>query len=303
MDLFFLLSGFILNHVYSNSDQISWKGFYKSRIARVFPLYYLTLIAIIGISVAFSLLYGREDSRLDFGYITQNLLMLSGWLGMGSVSHAAYNDPSWSVCVEVFLYFAIFPVLFLTRKRIRGLFTHLALIALLSLGVSCVYVFDLYRYELFYFLPRGICGFMAGFYIRSLFRHYSFPPVIIRLAGITGLLIAAVAIPNVIPRSLLPLAFPLIVFATATDTGIFCKIMKGGVFQYLGDRSYSIYLWHWPVFELTNFLFLGKDNARAQAHAFDHQLWTIASLMVLAVVSELSYRYFECPMRDRIRKC
>lgn len=301
VDLFFLLSGFILNHVYSNSDQINWKQFYKSRIARVFPLYYLTLFAFILLDLIFYQIAGRDSGRLDLLSITRSIFMVSvsGWFG--TRGETAYNPASWSVCVEVFLYFAIFPIIFLTQKRVKGLLVHLVLIGSLSFGVSCAYLFDLP--ERYYFLTRGICGFMAGFYIRSLLRHYSFHPLIIRFVGITGLFFAALAIPNFIPRGTLPLAFPLIIFATAYDTGYFSQIMKLPVFQYLGDRSYSIYLWHLPIYELSRLLFLGNNIEPSHDYALGLKLWMFGSFFVLLFfIAELSYRYFELPMRNLIRK-
>lgn len=304
VDLFFILSGFILNHVYSNSDKISWKKFYKARIGRIFPLYYLTLFFMIALDVVWSQFFGRETGRLDFLYILQNLFMLSGWMGLdieGPLGGTAYNSPAWSVSVEVFLYFAIFPLLFLTQRKVKGLFTHLALIGSFAFGVSCVYLFDLP--DRYYFITRGICGFTAGFYIRSLMRHYSFPRPFVRFIGIFGLLLTAVAIPAYIPRGTLPLWFALIVFATAYDSGPFCKTLKNGLFQYLGDRSYSIYLWHLPLLELIRLFFLGNDIAASFDHSFALKVSMFGTFgIALFIVSELSYRYFECPMRNLIRK-
>ena len=68
---------------------------------------------------------------------------------------------------------------------------------------------------------------------------------------------------------------------------ILVELLSWRPLQWLGVRSYSLYLWHWPVFMLVNSLWRGLPQ------------W--AALVVIAVVSilaaSLSYKYVENPMR------
>jgi lysophospholipase L1-like esterase len=61
------------------------------------------------------------------------------------------------------------------------------------------------------------------------------------------------------------------------------------VLKWFGDRSYGIYLWHWPVFVL---LRTGIDVQWPEPIAF------IAKIAIVLVISDLSYRFVELPIRD-----
>ena len=67
------------------------------------------------------------------------------------------------------------------------------------------------------------------------------------------------------------------------------RLLGGAPMRWVGDRSYSFYLWHWPALILV-----------AVASGGRRRLARAARLAGRAGVSDLSYRYVENPFRDRM---
>ena len=97
---------------------------------------------------------------------------------------------------------------------------------------------------------------------------------------------------DVLPVYLTLCFLPLVVFVTAFDRGRVADILKKEPFQWLGERSYSVYLWHWPCM-------MGM-HAVLHSHV-PAVIYYVAVIAVVLGISELSYRYFECPLRDFIK--
>ena len=132
VDLFFMLSGFVLVHVYSarfdSGVDRFWGPYFMARIARVVPLYLATLAACLGIFGAGSLVLGKWPSHVTWDVVATNLALLQNWPGL---FHISLNIPSWSLSVEVFCYILVMPVALLMHRLLRRSATILVLIALL----------------------------------------------------------------------------------------------------------------------------------------------------------------------------
>jgi len=98
---------------------------------------------------------------------------------------------------------------------------------------------------------------------------------------------------KLIPAYMVLWTLPCIVFFSATDLGLGARLLKTKPFQWLGERSYSIYLWH--------LLFLGPYTHFLQSHLTPLGFGLVVMVLVLAA-SEISYHYYECPLREYIRK-
>ncbi len=91
-------------------------------------------------------------------------------------------------------------------------------------------------------------------------------------------------------------ALAMVVVVVATADGFAEPVMASPPMRWLGDRSYGLYLWHWPVFLLLSASRLGIDEWWAPMLALD------AVRVALAVVlADVSYRYLETPIRRRQR--
>jgi len=139
VEFFFILSGFILIHVYGARVAALWtrKGygdFLKTRLARLYPLHLATLLIVLLMVVFFRALahWGGYLSmydvpgyhpRTDFMAFIYNLLLIQSW---HVLPYLTWNGVSWFVSVEFFLCL-IFPLFAWISQR--GLATAAAMIA------------------------------------------------------------------------------------------------------------------------------------------------------------------------------
>ncbi len=119
----------------------------------------------------------------------------------------------------------------------------------------------------------GFCGLVAfGSLLVILWRVDEFSPGLYR-GGFVGIAVLSA-----------------VMVAAATRRTLLAKILSTGLLRAIGERSYGLYLWHWPVFCFTRpFLDLQIDGWRL----------LVQRLLITAVVNELCYRLVELPVRRR----
>ncbi|HZZ87745.1 MAG TPA: acyltransferase, partial [Caulobacteraceae bacterium] len=105
VECFFVLSGFILCHVYLpafEAGRFKYGAFLWARIARIYPLHLATLIAMgamAGVALAFGL--SVDPNVLSWAALPANLTLTQAW---GFAPTAGWNHPSWSISAEWFAY-------------------------------------------------------------------------------------------------------------------------------------------------------------------------------------------------------
>lgn len=107
VELFFVLSGFILCHVYLQAfgeGRGRYGAFLWARLARIYPLHLATLIGVGLMGVA-ALALGVQTTHpiADWASLPANLTLTHAW---GLARTAAWNHPSWSISAEWFAYLA-----------------------------------------------------------------------------------------------------------------------------------------------------------------------------------------------------
>ncbi len=306
VDLFFFLSGFIMYWVYvSDLKPVNWHSFYSARAGRILPLYYLTLFATIPIYLCGLMKHGTFAEAHLPAKLLLNLLIGSGVI---TGVNWTINLPSWSVSVEVFCYLATFPALVWLHRRVQ--FLAKLSVAIVSMVACTVMVALIYRYPAAFSIPaidwegswvgRGIFGFTAGFFLCSIFRHLHGS----RMAGplVDGIVLLIVAVflaagDGMLPGQSILYTFPALLFFLAYDRGLSARALQTPVLQWLGERSYSIYLWQFPG--IAGFVYL--RSVLLHHRPVDGGILGLATfgLVVLFVlgISELSYTYFEMPIR------
>jgi hypothetical protein len=310
VDLFFMLSGFILNHVYlERGTSVDWRRYFIARIARIVPLYYATLMVTphkLGIFFAIAINSIKYTYWWGWGFAVvflSNLFMLTGFWGN---SPKVVNPPSWSISIEMFLYIAIFPILAKKAQRLPGW----AMMTICGLSAALLYLINRQRIppEIFgwpwTFMARGLFGFAAGFFLCSLLRSSAVRSLskqerILRIL-ILGVVLTATlgSFAGFFSSTVLDLLFPIIIYFTTRDEGYLCRLLGSTPLQWLGERSYSIYLWHYPILLYYEKLPRSWIVMKYPGSALINTL--VLTLLVL-VVSAVSYRYFEVPSRNAIR--
>lgn len=300
--LFFVLSAFSLMHSTEHTiNRPQWASVYfVKRFFRIAPLYYLLMAGMI---VWPALLTGRLS--IDYQALLLNLTFTFGfapWKGMVWAG--------WSVGVEM-LFYAIFPVLLMTVRTRVGTMVLLGASVLVTYAARSVldahyeHTVSVYRYNWAYFsFAANLCFFAMGMYAFRVVHTIDWSSAAMRrlipvaaVVLICGLLLTDMGR----PLKLLWKA-DLIVWGLAFAA---LSIWQGSrpsqwsanwLFEYLGERSYSVYLLH-PVV-----IVLLKSPIQVAYAALTPLLGAYAYfacaglvLLPLLLLSEVTYRLVELP--------
>lgn len=254
VDFFFVLSGFVLSYKFSKSHSISFKAFFANRFKRIYPLHFITLIAIIGMQLSILCLskmgyhIGKEafSGKTALHELIPNILLLQSW--SSNFNHLSFNYASWSISIEFYVYL-IFFITVITHRLKWWLWG----IAILLGGANL-----LGDYILTTQAARGIYGFFLG-----VISFYCYRTIKLKLECLS--IINVILIPTLIyftiilsPKpSILPsLIFSICIILVASDKGLLNRILTIKPLVKLGELSYSIYLTHGPILYFIFAIFL-----------------------------------------------
>ena len=266
VDIFFVLSGFFitLSIIRKISEgKFDLIKFYLRRIKRIFP----QVLFVSTASIPFSLfLLDPSQLRLFSESFTWSLLFSTNiffWRSGGSYFAESINDQPllhlWSLGIEMQFYilFPIFIILsnkFINFKKISQLVLALTVISLLLSQWASINS----PAANFYLLPPRawelLLGSLCGIYV---FKNGLKSNNFLALVGIFSIISSFFFInASANPPSLIMLfpvigALLIIIYSNKTDVG---KILGTFPLKQLGLMSYSLYLWHHPVFSFIDVL-------------------------------------------------
>lgn len=301
VDVFYVISGFLITGLLmrelDQTGSISMRGFYARRAKRILPAALVVLAVTVVAAFALWFLPRALQTLLD---ALSAAVFVSNWHFVATATDylqaAGATSPVqhfWSLSIEEQFY-ALWPlallVLFhLVRRSRRGL------IGLVLLAIACSLAWAAYRtgqkptaayfdtgaraWELFAGAAIALVGTARA----------GVPEPVRRLVSSGGL--ALIIGSAVIVKTDWAVPFPWVVPAVAGSAAVIWAAARTGtrsalgnpVAQWLGDISYSLYLWHFPVLIFAASLF-GDSWAVA-----------LACVPVMLVFSELSRRYVERP--------
>jgi peptidoglycan/LPS O-acetylase OafA/YrhL len=313
VDFFFILSGFVMCYVYGDmfADRVSKaavKRFLILRFVRIYPLHFATLMMFVAAELAQLVLSWHYDlSNLKIFAdqsapitILTNALLLHGY-GINDVS--GWNQPSWSISVEMGLYI-LFPFIAVSAFLQTGLGRLIAMIAaFIVLGVIEWNLGGLtatIKYGFF----RGLGGFLLGMVVFHS-RTLAALPRAKYLNGIQALLVLGVIMLlhfKISDVLVMPL-FALIIAAVRTDAGWLAALLRTRPLYILGVLSYSIYMTH-------NLIVLAFSPRWVLVFPglapFIQSPWMVAvffaEVLSVLAVSWFTYRYVERPARHYLRR-
>lgn len=304
VDIFFVLSGFVLAHVYAVRPQarrtpFQFGTFLIARVARLYPLHLLAL-GILGAAVAAAHVLGRQAEVSDYTVqgLLANLFMLQATNIPGS---GAWNFPAWTLGAEAFGYL-LFPIFIGIGLALRHAPLRFLGLALLTLGaVGAVWPFfgfgSLAEATQTWGIVRGALCMFVGVAARHAFEAVPMRPIPAIALALSGAAIAAAAAASNLDLWLVALgACALITGIAGLDRAGAASPLATPALQVLGRWSYALFVLHVPVFLILARAFgmIGWDGVLN---------WPVgaAMLAIALVVSWPAHVLVEEPTRRAIR--
>ncbi len=325
VDIFFVISGFIITRTILMSEGIEHFNYIKfllRRIRRLVPL----LLVVVSISWFFALWLMLPSEIENYGqsvvatqFFANNILL---FLTSGYWDLAAQFKPllhTWSLAVEEQFYL-IFPLLILmSRNRSHNFFLNILTISFLISLLITIFAASENEKASFYMLHTRWWEFAIGcilavikneetnlknnssniayvsFYFKEKIFVSSYSSTYQYLALIFLLLSflmfdESLSVPGL--HTLIPVLSSIILIGYFGTASIVNNILRSTFVRYIGVRSYGFYLWHWPALVfLSSF---SKDSP--------NYFVTLLVVLISFILSIVSYRLIEVPFRYKLLK-
>ncbi|EAP97708.1 lipopolysaccharide modification acyltransferase [Janibacter sp. HTCC2649] len=320
VDVFFVISGFLITTLlvreHERNGRVDLRGFWTRRARRLLPALLVLVPSTILLArlVETDLLVGIR--RQAVGALT----FTSNWLEIGAGSDYFHSTAPqllmnlWSLAVEEQFYL-VWPVVALVLLRLAPSSRARAGVAVaLALG-SAVLMASSYdpamgATRVYYGTDTHLMGLMLGAALafawaaphRAWTSTATWQRVRVPAVAVAGLVL--VALVALLDEST-PLTFRGGILAASLATTVLVlgvverptplrSALDQPVLRWIGERSYGLYLWHWPVI-----LIVEADLPWASRGADDY-LWSrLWCVVVTAAIADLSYRFIETPVRSR----
>jgi peptidoglycan/LPS O-acetylase OafA/YrhL len=309
VDIFFVISGYLITGIIQSelkAESFSFARFYERRVRRLLPALYAMVVLTAIPTFHFLLTSERAEFFRSVASVVTFTSNFFFWFQTGYFDHAAAEKPllhTWSLAVEEQFYLALPLFLFVLARMVRGK----ALVLPAALGALTLASFALsvwlMRHEgsasAFFMSPPRAWEFLAG----GIVALPGFPVlrtlVAQRIARGIALVLLAIPILGLREGPGFPginALLPCLGAATFIWSGIGVPTLSRNAYsplniaKFFGQISYSLYLWHWPLFTFARF-----SKPSLVLDATDR----IALFALTVAISYLSWRFVEQPYRDR----
>jgi len=294
LDWFFVASGFIICHVYSDLQWRDFGRFMQKRFARLAPLHYAVLLAYVAIAVAAPLAGLSFNSPEKYGPACI-LPQIGFFHALGDCAYS-FNYPSWSISAEMLCYLA-FPLLLLAYRKARWLPAAIGAAGLILASLGHMAAGNDWHAWTHQLALSAFPAFAIGVTAYGYRERLAFPYV--RALAISGFAILAVApFFGATRLGLLPLAYGVCVLAIAADaTKVSTPVTRR--LAACCQWSYTIYMLH-ALFATLVFAFL--FDRVLQLGPVAKVAGMILSIPLFAAAVRLSFSHFEQPARRWISR-
>jgi peptidoglycan/LPS O-acetylase OafA/YrhL len=307
VDFFFVLSGFIIAHVYGQWLEDGVRGFrYRSflyaRWTRIYPLHFTVVLAFVafeffqmGLHQGLGVLPGLQafsESHAVSGVFSQLFLVNS----IGLHDKLMWNFASWSISAEFFAYLA-FPVLFVALSRRSAAVSWLAFSILLGL-LNFLALTNGGRLALHHDFGavRCLLEFSIGILTYQAYRSQRMRQWLASDAAFIAVLgLILVGMMTYVRDVLLIPAFAALVLTTAHNEGTIARVLANRALVHLGKISYSVYMVNILLFEIINVaakLMTGARFGKDLGTGYSWLAWFAAMGLVVTVAS-WTHRHIE----------
>lgn len=314
VDLFFVLSGFILSLNYLEQfaggvKSRHWLHFIRLRLARIWPAHIFSLHVVVvmyfGAKLLGLTLVTADSIRYTFPAYLENITLTQAWLSGGRAPRLSWNGPAWTISAEWAAYL-LFPFLAVGIARVRSLGQALVgVVGAYGVWLSIVTILLWNRPEtsaISTAMVRIGTEFTAGCLLfvvyRKLPRRSTVP--LATLAAVTTVLLTWFIHWKYGRGYVLTPLFGVLVLGLARDDAWLGGVLRRPTARFWGEISYSLYLMHQIVGIVLNKMI--PFNRFAQ-QTLPLRLGVVAIYFLLTgVVSVLTYRLIERPGRQLLMR-
>lgn len=312
VDIFFVISGYLITSIVImdfDQEKFSFARFYQRRISRIFPLFFLVSITIL---TATAIIYHPYDFASVGTSVAAAALSLANMLfvmlpdDFDELPFAHY----WSLSIEE-QYYLIFPLILFLADRYRT--SRKSLSIFLSIGflisfIACIVLTEIDSGWAFFLLPTRAWELLAGCILAVLpfsSKGDNGSPVtssrIDALLASAGLVVILASLFLIHDDTGFPgwvVAFPVfgavLVIGRPQESrnGVTERLLSNPVAVMIGKASYSLYLWHWPVYAIVDYALITMPYASL----------IILKIILTVTLSVASYTWFEKPVRSLLNR-
>ncbi len=317
VEMFFVLSGFILTYSHYHQNPLPPGQFYFFRFSRIYPVYLVGLVLFFpAIWANLATLHASAWavwSRIAI-YGTAAGVLIQAWVPKWSL---AWNGPGWSLSAEAFFY-AVFPFALRTVKSARMKTLLLAWPGLWAWSIIPVlfyarlppdieqryWVRDVVEFDPLLRLPEFLGGMIAATVMVSM-RRTRIPGADFGAAIMLGVMgITDVYAGHTLGKVLFFNEFPAFLLLLSLSDGALARLLSARPLVVLGGASYAIYILHIPMFYFfalaANKVVTGQ-SADGGASGLLLMPAYAAYLVCLVATSVLLFTYFELPVSRALR--
>lgn len=305
VDIFFVISGFLIACLIlkrKEVGQFSFVDFYLARGSRIAPAYFTMLAAV---TLCAAVLFIPKDFQVYWQSLKSATYFGSNnyFSGFGDYfAPSAHELPllhTWSLAIEMQFYLLLPLLMVSVPERLIKTSGCILILALFGFGIFMVandHKKDAY-FSLLVRAPEFLIGaFLASFtYKQSSSRLMETLRVGKDFVAIFGLALIVCSFMFINENSNFPgalVAFPCIgaALVIAGHGGRVSAVLSYSPLVWIGGLSYSLYLWHWPVFAYARYINGGYEIAPSML------VWCFLAVFVIAY---LSLRFIETPFRRK----
>ena len=304
VDVFFVISGYLISTIIFSSfveNRFSYIGFYIRRIRRILPA--LILILLSSIAFGWYVLLNDEYQQLgthlaaSAGFILNFLL----WNEAGYFDHQSFEKPLlhlWSLAIEEQFYI-FWPLLLGLIWRVKWDFFIPILIILFSSFIINIYSVNVDEVSDFYAPWSRFWELMIGCSLAymTLYRPKYLSLLLLKknwqsVIGLVLIFLAALIVnkQSTFPGwwALMPTIGAFLIINAGPDTWINRNVLSKPKLVWIGLISYSLYLWHWPIFSFIRIVLFKEEI---------YPVVLIIAIIFSMLLAWLTYNFIEKKIR------
>lgn len=303
VDVFFVISGFLMTGIVVKGlecNEFSLLDFYLARARRIIPA--LAGLCAVLLAIGWWILIPIEYRTLGANsvYSLAFISNINFWLESGYFDVASSEKwllHTWSLSVE-WQFYLLLPIMLLTTWKIRPGRKSITIVILAILFISLICSLVLTPIQpsaAFFLLPTRAWEMLIGGLVFLLPKRLILTSIHCAILEAIGIILIILSVLIFDSSSIWPgwrASFPVIgavlVLVSARSTSIWTG---NELAQWLGTRSYSLYLWHWPIAVAVIYMGLRNDP-----------IAIAAGLCITLILGQISYRMIELTALKRLGK-